>query len=171
VVGVVSDTHGHVYPRIAQLLEGVDQIVHAGDVGSAKALALLRSIAPVIAVRGNCDHEAWASALPAQARLELGGVRIVVAHIRPRMDGDDLEDPAVGETPVVLVSGHTHIAALEQRGTVLYLNPGSAGPRRFGRPRTIARLEISTPVVGRTEDTPSVNVAPRVTVQIISAEE
>ncbi len=81
VVGVVSDTHSHLYPRIAQLLEGVDHIIHAGDVGSAEVLRALRSIAPVIAVRGNCDLDGWAGALPARVEVELAGVRIVVAHM------------------------------------------------------------------------------------------
>jgi hypothetical protein len=164
-VGVVSDTHGHVYPGVARLLEGVDQIVHAGDVGSAEVLTALRAIAPVTAVRGNCDHDTWASALPVQARLDLGGVRIVIAHVAPRTDGDGGQGRPIGETPVVVVSGHTHLASIQHRGHGVYVNPGSAGPRRFGRPRTIARLEISTPAKGQSGGTPSV------TAQIISVDE
>lgn len=157
-VGVLSDTHGHLYPRVVQLLQGVDHIVHAGDVGTPEVLTGLRAIAPVTAVRGNCDHEAWAAGLPVQTEVEIGGVRIVVAHISPRVGpGDD-------RTPVVLVSGHSHLAAMDQRGGALLLNPGSAGPRRFGRPRTIARLEVRT-LAG---DGPT--GMPRVTAEIVAAE-
>ena len=81
VVGVISDTHGHLYPRVARLLEGVDHIIHAGDIGSAEVLRALRSIAPVVAVRGNCDLGVWADALPSRAEVELAGVRIVVGHV------------------------------------------------------------------------------------------
>ncbi len=159
VVGVVSDTHGHLYPRVARLLEGVDHIIHAGDVGSAEVLRALRSIAPLVAVRGNCDLDVWADALPPRAELELAGVRIVVGHIAPRPESGG--DGRV----MVVVSGHSHVARLEQQGPVLYLNPGSAGPRRFGRPRTIAQLEIWAPT--GTE----LGGSPRVTAHILSAED
>jgi putative phosphoesterase len=139
VVGVLSDTHGNLHTRVAQLLEGVDHIIHAGDVGSAEVLTALRSIAPVIAVRGNCDLGSWADALPARAEVELAGVRIVVAHIAPRPQTER------GGQPAVVISGHSHIASIQRRDDALYLNPGSAGPRRFGRPRTLALLEIFAP--------------------------
>jgi uncharacterized protein len=164
IVGVLSDTHGHLYPRVARLLEGVDHIIHAGDVGSRDVLEALRSIAPVLAVRGNCDLEIWADFLPARAEVELEGVRIVVGHITPRAEIARLETGS-GRNPIVFVSGHSHIASFEQRGNLLYLNPGSAGPRRFGRPRTIAQLEISAP----SEREPG--GSPRVTAQILSAED
>jgi len=137
VIGVISDTHGRVYAEVEKALEGVDHIIHAGDVGSQEVLQTLRHIAPVTAVRGNVDMGGWADALPSRAEVELGGVCFVVAHISPRPDGAG----CVGR-PVVVVAGHSHIAAEEWRGDVLYLNPGSAGPRRFGRPRTLARVEI-----------------------------
>jgi uncharacterized protein len=159
VVGVISDTHGYLYPRVAQLLEGVDRIVHAGDVGSAEVLRALRSIAPVVAVRGNCDLGGWADALPAWAEMELGGVRIVVGHMSPRPASGS------GEQAMVVVSGHSHIASLEQRGPVLHVNPGSAGPRRFGRPRTIARLEIWPPAAGEAAG------SPRVAARILSVDD
>jgi uncharacterized protein len=137
VIGVLSDTHGHLYPEVAKQLEGVDHIVHAGDIGSSEVLQALRRIAPVTAVRGNVDSGGWADALPSRAEVDLGGVRFVVAHIAPRPDSAG----RAGQ-PVVVVAGHSHVAALEERSGVLHLNPGSAGPRRWGRPRTLARVEI-----------------------------
>ena len=160
---MLSDTHGRLYPQVAQLLEGVDYIVHAGDVGSGEVLKALRSIAPVVAVRGNCDLENWADSLPARAEVELEGVRIVVGHIAQRAASAPPKTGSGGQ-PLVVVSGHSHIASLEQRGNVLYLNPGSAGARRFGRPRTIARLEIWAPPADGQAG------ASRVTAQILSAE-
>ena len=142
-VGVLSDTHGHLYPRVKQLLMGVDHIVHAGDVGSPRVLAELKTLAPVTAVRGNCDVDAWARALPARAEVELGGVRILVGHIaaRPHAKADPAGRDEGGGFAAV-ITGHSHMAAQEIRDGVLHLNPGSAGPRRYGRPRTVARLTI-----------------------------
>jgi uncharacterized protein len=166
-VGVLSDTHGHLYPHVASLLEGVQHIIHAGDVGSAEVLGALRRIAPVTVVRGNVDVGGWADALPSRAEVELRGVTIVVSHISPRPAGAGGDRrPVAG--PLVVVSGHSHVAALEWRGEVLYLNPGSAGPRRFGRPRTVARLEIWPPRKGDTGG--ETGGAPRVTAQILTAE-
>ena len=173
VVGVLSDTHGHLYPQVIKLLQGVDHIVHAGDIGSPEILRAMRLIAPVAAVRGNVDIGGWADTLPSRAELELGGVRIVVGHISPRPDGAERDG-----RPVVVVAGHSHVAATERRGDVLYLNPGSAGPRRFGRARTIARLEIWPPdAQGAVADgaapritAPGVAV-PRVTAQIITVDD
>lgn len=148
VVGVLSDTHGHLYPRVKQLLEGADHIIHAGDIGSAHVLAELRTIAPVTAVRGNCDDGAWAQSLSARAEVELEGARILVGHVAGRLrDEVTARAPEAGPAGrsggfAVVISGHSHLASVEKRGGVLYLNPGSAGPRRFGRPRTVARLEI-----------------------------
>ena len=157
IVGVISDTHGHLYPQVAGLLQGVDHIVHAGDVGSPEVLRALRLIAPVTAVRGNMDVGGWADTLPSRVEVDLGGACIVVGHIAPRPDG-----AGRGGRPVVVISGHSHIAAMEQRGDVLYLNPGAAGPRRFGRARTIARLEIWPQPEGEAGG------VPRVTAEIIT---
>jgi putative phosphoesterase len=136
VVGVLSDTHGHLYAPVIRLLEGVDHVIHAGDIGSLQVLAGLRALAPVTAVRGNCDHYAWAASLPVEAEVELAGVRILVGHI-----AGSLRERRQGFR--VVITGHTHRMASEEREGVLYLNPGSAGPERFGHPRTIARLHIT----------------------------
>jgi uncharacterized protein len=157
IVGVISDTHGHLHPEVAKQLEGVDHIVHAGDIGTAEVLRVLRRIAPVTAVRGNVDAGGWADALPSQAEVELGGVCMVVGHMTPRADGAGRPGQ-----PLVVVAGHSHLALIEQRGDVLHLNPGSAGPRRWGRPRTAARLEIWPPR--------EAGGAPRVTALIITLE-
>jgi len=138
IVGVLSDTHGHLYPKVKELLAGADHIVHAGDIGSPAVLAELRAIAPVTAVRGNCDAGAWAQSLPARADLELEGIRILVGHSAGR-----LREDAAARGYAVVISGHSHLASIEKRDGVLHVNPGSAGPSRFGRPRTVARLEIA----------------------------
>jgi len=143
-VGVLSDTHGHLYPEVMRALEGVDHIVHAGDVGSPQVVAALRAIAPLTAVRGNCDYDTWAQELPTYAEIELEGVRMLVGHIesqlRPRVEAAARDGDMGGYA--VVITGHSHLAAMETRESTLYLNPGSAGPRRFSRPRTIARLTI-----------------------------
>jgi putative phosphoesterase len=155
-VGVLSDTHGHLYAEVKQALAGVDHIIHAGDVGSAQVLSELRGLAPVTAVRGNCDLDSWANDLPERAVLELGGARILIGHIAARLHGEGGTGPdgaAVARSAVVaqqdakggfavVITGHTHLAAVERREGILYLNPGSAGPTRFGRPRSIARLTV-----------------------------
>ncbi len=159
VVGVLSDTHGDLYPEVVRALTGVDHIVHAGDVGSAQVLARLKKLAPVTAVKGNCDVDAWAAGLPSTAELDIGGVHIVVEHVATRL-------PRRGEVPVtvpegsrtIVIYGHTHMAALERRNGVLLLNPGSAGPVRFGRPRSIARLTISPAGRDGLDDPPRIDV-------------
>ena len=156
LVGLISDTHGHLYAPVRRLLEGVDHIIHAGDIGSPEVLAGLRAIAPVTAVRGNCDYDGWAAALPVETEVELGGVRILVGHIAGRLreriatelrrDADGArQDASPGAGLRVVVSGHSHRADSEERDGVLYLNPGSAGPERFGHPRTLALLTIMPP--------------------------
>ena len=136
-VGVISDTHGIVRPEAVEALRDSELIVHAGDVGTPEVLTQLRAIAPTIAVRGNVDRDAWAQSLPLTQIVEIGEVRIYVLH-----DVSDLDvDPTAAELAAV-VSGHSHRATAEVRGGVLFLNPGSAGPRRFSLPVTIARLRI-----------------------------
>jgi len=143
VVGVLSDTHGHLYPKVRESLTGVDHIIHAGDIGSPRVLEELRRLAPVTAVRGNCDLEAWAAGLQSRAEVEFEGVPVVVGHIAGHI-GERARAPHHRHESrfAVVISGHTHVAAVERRDGTLYLNPGSAGPSRFGRPRTVARLTI-----------------------------
>jgi putative phosphoesterase len=138
IVGVVSDTHGLLRPEALAALQGSDRIVHAGDVGDDAILERLREIAPVAAVRGNNDRGAWASRLPQTHRLEVAGARIFVIH--------DLAELAVDPVAIgidIVVCGHSHRPVIERRGSVLYVNPGSAGPRRFRLPISVARLSIA----------------------------
>jgi hypothetical protein len=137
-IGVISDTHGLLRPQALRALEGSDLIVHAGDVGDRKILEALKTIAPVFAVRGNVDTEEWAQALPETEVIETDPATIYVLHDVHALD----LDPAAAGFHVV-VSGHSHKPGHTERGGVLFLNPGSAGPRRFDLPVTIARLDIS----------------------------
>src|SRR5262245_24750745 len=125
-VGVISDTHGLVREQAAEALRGCDLIIHAGDVGDANVLEVLRAIAPVVAVRGNNDKGAWAEALPTTEVVEVGDLYIYVLHELSELDLDPK-----GAGFAVVISGHSHRPSGERRNGVLYLNPGSAGPRRF----------------------------------------
>ena len=136
VVGVISDTHGLVRPEALEALQGVDMILHAGDVGEPQVLETLKRVAPVVAVRGNNDKGDWAESLPAWEVTEVGHVFIYMLH-----DLKEIEVSPAGNFQVV-VSGHSHKPSIEEKRGVLYLNPGSAGPRRFSLPITVARLEI-----------------------------
>lgn len=137
VIGVVSDTHGHLYPEVREALQGVDHIIHAGDVGSPQVLEGLKAIAPVTAVRGNCDLDRWARSLPVRAEVKFEEVRILVGHIAAR-----LRDVEKSGGFSVVVTGHSHMASIEWDDGVVHINPGSAGPRRYERPRTIGLLTI-----------------------------
>jgi len=137
IVGVISDTHGLLRPQALTTLDGADLIIHAGDVGDPQILSQLRAIAPTRAVRGNIDTGAWAAVLPMTDVVEMGEVHLYVLHDLAALD---LDPKAAGFAAVI--SGHTHRPAADVRNGVLYLNPGSAGPRRFKLPIAIARLEI-----------------------------
>jgi putative phosphoesterase len=137
-VGVISDTHGLLRPEAVAALRGSDLIVHAGDVGSPEILDELRALAPTYAVRGNVDRGAWAESLPLTAVVEAGPHQLYVLHI---LDDLDLVPEAAGFSAVI--SGHSHKPHAETRRGVLYLNPGSAGPRRFRLPVTVARLRVT----------------------------
>lgn len=137
VVGVVSDTHGLLRPEAVERLEGVDLIVHAGDVGNPAILEHLRRIAPVRAVRGNTDRGLWAAGLPRYEIFEFGGRTFYVVHDILEMD---LDPRAAGVA--VVISGHTHRPSIQIADGVLYLNPGSIGPRRFLLPVAMANVTI-----------------------------
>ena len=136
-IGVISDTHGLLRPEAVAALRGVSQILHAGDVGTPEILETLREIAPVTAVRGNVDREAWARALPNSQVVEVDGVSIYMLHI---LDELDLKPEAAGFR--VVIYGHSHVPKSEVKKGVLYFNPGSAGPRRFKLPITVGRLIV-----------------------------
>ena len=137
IIGLISDTHGLLRDEALRALQGSELIIHAGDVGKPEILDALQSLAPVVAVRGNIDQAAWASKLPLTAVAEAGPASIYVLH-----DVHELNlDPAAAGFQIV-VSGHSHKPAREERGGVLYINPGSAGPRRFQLPITLARLNL-----------------------------
>jgi putative phosphoesterase len=136
-VGVISDTHGLLRPRVLTLLEGCDQILHGGDVGGAEILAKLREIAPVVAVRGNTDHGPDASELPLSYAGELQGLPFRMVHRR-----EDAE-PAWMKGLRLLIFGHSHRPELEWQGSCLLLNPGACGQRRFSLPLTIAILTVT----------------------------
>lgn len=136
-VGVISDTHGIVRPAAIEALRDSELIVHAGDVGAPEVLEQLRVIAPTFAVRGNVDRGAWAQFLPVTEIVEVGKVRIYILHDVSEFD----VDPAAAHLSAV-ISGHSHRPTAEVRGGVLFLNPGSAGPRRFSLPVTVAKLRV-----------------------------
>jgi putative phosphoesterase len=137
-VGVISDTHGLLRPEAIEALQGVDQIVHAGDIGNPRILDDLRRIAPVSAVRGNVDLGSWALDLPTTQLVEAGKALLYVVHDLSTLD---LDPRAAGFQ--VVISGHSHRPLIERREEVLFVNPGSAGPRRFRLPVSLVRLEIS----------------------------
>jgi uncharacterized protein len=137
-VGLISDTHGLLRPDATEFLRGSDFIIHAGDIGDSAVLTDLSAIAPVTAVRGNNDKDAWAEPIPETAVLQVGEVLVYVLHNLAELD----LDPAAAGFQVV-VSGHSHQLSVERRDRVLYVNPGSAGPRRFKLPVSVAELEIA----------------------------
>ena len=137
LIGVISDTHGLLRPEAVNRLHGVEQIFHTGDIGKAEVLAELGLIAPVTAVRGNNDRGDWAAEIPETQTSTVGGVRLYMLHDLKQM----VIDPAA-EGCRVVISGHSHKPYLKERGGVLYLNPGSAGPRRFKLPVSIGYLRI-----------------------------
>lgn len=137
IVGVVSDTHGRMHRGTLAALSGAERILHAGDVGGPAILSVLSAVAPVTAVRGNVDRDGLARALSESEVVEVEGLSIYMLHDLAELD---LDPVAAGFA--VVISGHTHQARLERKRGVLYLNPGSCGPRRFRLPITIARLRV-----------------------------
>jgi putative phosphoesterase len=136
-IGLISDTHGLVRPEALLALAGVDRIIHAGDIGGADVIEALSGIAPVDVVRGNNDKDPWGAKLPAWLALEFEGVSIHVLHDVKEMD----VDPAAAGFRVV-IAGHSHKPVVAERDGVLFVNPGSAGPRRFSLPVTVGYLMV-----------------------------
>jgi putative phosphoesterase len=136
-IGLISDTHGLLRPEAVTFLRGSDFIVHAGDIGNAAVIASLERLAPVTVVRGNNDKGAWAEAIAETEVLEVDGILIYVLHDLAQLD----LDPAAAGFRVVM-SGHSHRPSSETRDGVLYVNPGSAGPRRFKLPICVGELRI-----------------------------
>jgi putative phosphoesterase len=138
IVGVISDTHGLLRPQAVAALAGSHLIIHAGDVGKPEVIGRLAAIAPTFVVRGNVDHGGWAERLPVTTHVNVGSLRFFVLHDVAQLD---LDLAAAGFAAVVF--GHSHRPSIETREGVLFLNPGSAGPRRFNLPVTIARVRVS----------------------------
>lgn len=138
IIGLISDTHGLLRPEALAALQGCDHIVHAGDVGKPEVLDALRAIAPLTVVYGNIDlGKDWAQALPHTAVLTLGGIGLLVTH--ERKDVPEVLPPGVA----VVVTGHSHKPSLHEVDGVLFINPGSAGPRRFRLPIGLALVQVA----------------------------
>jgi uncharacterized protein len=137
IIGVISDTHGLLRPEVSKAFKGVNLILHAGDIGSPEVLEGLRMVAPVIAVRGNNDTGEWAREIPEVQRVQAEDVSIYMLH-----DVKEMPCKPSSQSLDVVVSGHSHRPSVDRRDGVLFLNPGSAGPRRFRLPISAARLII-----------------------------
>ena len=137
-IGLISDTHGLLRPEAVAALRGSELILHAGDVGKPEVLEELRKIAPVIAIRGNVDSAPWSQVLKETEVVETGGATIFMLHNLGDLD----LNPAAARFQIVLY-GHSHKPSCSEKNGVLYVNPGSAGPRRFGLPVTVGRLDLS----------------------------
>ena len=144
-IGLISDTHGLMRPEALEAMRGCDAIVHAGDIGAPGILDALAALAPATAVRGNNDTGPWAKQLPGLARMEIAGVRILVIH-----DLHELDRARALEEADVVVSGHSHKPRIDEVEGTLFVNPGSAGPRRFTLPVSVAYLDLAG---GRATDT------------------
>ncbi|MBZ5531433.1 MAG: metallophosphatase family protein [Acidobacteriia bacterium] len=137
LIGVISDTHGLLRPEAVELLRGSEHIIHAGDIGDPAIVPALEKIAPVTAIRGNVDTQPWARRFAETEVVELGGVVIYILH---DVNSLDLNPKAAGFAAVI--SGHSHQPKQEVKDSVLYFNPGSAGPRRFKLEVSVGRMEI-----------------------------
>jgi hypothetical protein len=136
-IGLISDTHGLVRPEALTALKGSELIIHAGDIGKPEVLEALKTIAPVIAIRGNNDRDSWAKGIPDLLDLRINGLKIFVIH-----NVNELEHDSVDGFQAV-ISGHSHKPSVMSRDGVIFINPGSAGPRRFKLPIAVGRLQIS----------------------------
>jgi putative phosphoesterase len=145
-IGVISDTHGLLRPQAVEALQGSHLIIHAGDVGRESILVVLEQIAPVLAVRGNIDRDAWAERLPWSRVAGVGDVRLYVVH-DIHTAGIDPTYTGIVREYAAIISGHSHRPSIETRNGVLLLNPGSAGPRRFHLPVTLAVIDVEDGVL------------------------
>ena len=145
LIGVISDTHGLLRPEALDALRGVDRIIHAGDIGGAHIIDELKEIAPVSVVRGNNDRDAWGQSLPETVDLEIDGWRVHVLH-----NLAELKSNPVDSNVHAVIAGHSHKPAVNQQDNVLLLNPGSAGPRRFSLPITLAHLTVGPDILRAT---------------------
>jgi uncharacterized protein len=136
-IGLISDTHGLLRPEALAALKGSELIIHAGDVGKPEVLTSLNAIAPVMAIRGNNDREAWAKKLPDILHIRVNSVALYVIH-----NVNELEINPVDDGFHAVISGHSHKPGIVRRGGVIFINPGSAGPRRFTLPVAVARLRL-----------------------------
>jgi putative phosphoesterase len=141
-VGLISDTHGLLRPEALAAMRGCERIVHAGDIGKREVLQALKALAPVTAVAGNNDRAPWAVGIPLVATLEVAGARIYVLH-----DLHELDVDPVREGIAAVVSGHSHQPLVREEGGVVFVNPGSAGPRRFRLPISVGYLHVSAGAV------------------------
>ncbi len=141
-VGLISDTHDLVRPEAVRALGGVDCILHAGDICSTVVLAELAAIAPATAVRGNNDRGSWADAIPVTRKIAIGSISILMIH-----NIDELGCDPAAEGYDVVVYGHSHRPLIERRDSVLFVNPGSAGPRRFTLPVSVGVIEMSDGII------------------------
>jgi len=137
ILGLISDTHGLLRESAVRAMQNTGLIIHAGDVGDPKILKVLEKLALVTAVRGNVDSGEWAAKLPQTAVVKVGAMRIYVLH-----DVKELKLNSIPSGVSIIVSGHSHKPGQATRGSILYINPGSAGPRRFNLPITVARLDL-----------------------------
>ena len=138
LIGVISDTHGLVRPEALRALKGADLVIHAGDIGNAEVIETLQSISPVVAIRGNIDQGEWARGFPETEVVEVEQTLIYVLHDLNTLD----LDPAKSGFGAV-ISGHSHQPRITHHSGVMFVNPGSAGPRRFRLPMAVARLQIN----------------------------
>ena len=137
-VGVISDTHGLMRPEALAALKDSELIIHAGDIGKVDVLESLRRIAPVLAIRGNNDRESWAKGMADVLNLQVNGFKLQVIHNVHEIEDDPMEDEIS-----VVISGHSHQPNVAKRDDILFVNPGSAGPRRFKLPVSLARINLA----------------------------
>ena len=138
LIGLISDTHGLMRPQALAALKGVDLIIHAGDIGKPEVLQALKAIAPLVAIKGNVDKNGWAKSLPETKALKIGDVQVYLIH-----NVNELDFNPASRGYQVVISGHSHKPLIVRRDGVLFVNPGSAGPRRFKLPVAVGELLIS----------------------------